>query len=185
VDKQHLSVIENTCRNTLTYQKELSNQGFIWAVHKFSLLSAFLNEDDIDFARAYLILKKVDWMVKKKRKLYAQNTFNILKLAFKMLEKSSDQELMLRRYEYKFRKILDHFKNNLTDYNIIDYAILSTLARRLRCRAVTQMVREFYQWLSAKHPEILAPVMREIEERKAKIYVVDGSKQTTQNQTAA
>jgi hypothetical protein len=66
-------------------------------------------------------------------------------------------------------------KHNESDFYHIHYAILSSLARRLKCKEITAIVKDLYHWLETKHPEILEPVFREFKERESKIYTVTGA----------
>ncbi len=172
--------IKHACLNALCYRNALKNNLLQRIVYKYMLLSYYFEEGSKSTGTIKNLIKKTESVHSGRKRTNEYNTFRLLKLAIEMLEHSASTKQMLDKYELKLKKILEGFKETPAECDTIDYAILSSLARRLRCRAVTQMVREFYQWLSAKHPEILAPVMREIEERKAKIYVVDGSKQTPQ-----
>jgi hypothetical protein len=178
VENKLIDDIGKTCDNTLCYRKAIKSERFAWDIYKLQLMACFFTEKNNNFEEAAQIVKKMESIITRKQKANTYKTYSLLRVSLKMLEHSASTKQMLDKYELKLKKIIEGFKEAPAECGTIDYAILSSLARRLRCRAVTQMVREFYHWLSSKHPEILAPVMREIEERKAKIYVVDGSKQS-------
>ncbi|MEO8514486.1 MAG: hypothetical protein ABI543_13075 [Ignavibacteria bacterium] len=95
-----------------------------------------------------------------------------------MLEYEDDHKKLLANCELEFTKIIAGLKANPQDIEITDYAIISSLARRLRNKEIMGIVKDLYSWLSANHPEILAPALREIEEKKTKVYTVVGKEQT-------
>jgi hypothetical protein len=169
---------ENSCQNTLHYNKAMNDMGFIWEVYFQLLVTLFLREDSFDYERALLTISKMDRLIKNKRKVSALSTYRLLKLAVNMLEHSGNPANMLQRFEYKFKKAFDFFIKNPKEIDIFDYAIISSMARRIRCKEITAIVKDLYHWLDANHPEILAPAFRAIEERESKIKVIDGSKQS-------
>ncbi|NOS84900.1 MAG: hypothetical protein HOP31_07155 [Ignavibacteria bacterium] len=169
---------ENSCLITLHYNKAMNDMGFIWEVYLQLLITLYFREDSFDYERALLTINKMDRLIKNKRKVTALSTYRLLKLAVNILEHSDNPENMLLRYEYKFKKAVDFLINNPKEIDIFDYAVISSLARRLRCKEITAIVKDLYYWIDDNHPEILAPALREIEERTSKIKLIDGTKQS-------
>ncbi len=178
IDGSLLDYAENTCLTTLHYNRVINDMGFIWDIYQLQLVTYFFREEDFDYDKALNIIKKMEHLIRNKRKVSGLESFEMLKLGLKMLEYSDNRVLMLKRYEYKFKKQLDNFMNNPTEINDVDYAIVSSLARRLQIKEITNIVKFFYQWLQSNHPEILAPVLRELEEKNTKVYTVIGKEQS-------
>lgn len=165
IERNILDDSERTCFNTLCYHSELNNQSFIWDVYSLQLTAKFFNEDGFDIDDASLIIRKMEWLKKEKRKKITELvTYELLKLCIKMLEHADDPEKMLSRYEYKFKTTIDELKSGMKELDVIDYAIISSLARRLGINEITEIVRDFYGWLQTHHPEILAQAFSELKE---------------------
>jgi hypothetical protein len=175
INEKLIDEAENICINTLACYKELNNIGFIWEVYKLQLKAMFFREDSFDFESAILIVNKMEWLKKRRKKVSALNAFELLKLSVRMLDQRDHPKYLLDKYEHKFKKLVNSFKQFPREYNIIDYAIISSLARRLKCKEIIYIVMDLYNWLLTNHPEILEPVFREFKERESKIYTVSGA----------
>jgi hypothetical protein len=171
IDECILDDIKKICLNTECYHTKINDFGLSWLVLKLKLTTYYFREDGFDYDEVMKLLKAMEQMKKKNKNIPGVRTYELLKLCFKMFEHQGNPKYMLNKYELKFKKSVDYLKNN-PELTIIDYAIVSSLARRLRQREVTKIVKDFYRWMETNHPEILAPVFRELEEQKLNIHTV-------------
>jgi len=174
VGEDVLQNIEKTCLNTSCYYKELKQIGFLWEIYKMQLIEYFFNEDNFNYDSIVIHINKMLQM-KEKKKISGLMTFRLIRTCVKMLEYSDQLKYMLSKYELKFIKHIDEFKNNPSDISIMDYAVISSLARRLNCIEITNIAKGFYQWIETNHSEILAPVFRELKEMKLNIHTVSST----------
>jgi hypothetical protein len=178
IDNEILDDIKKICLNTECYHTRINDFGLTWQVHKLKLISYFFREDDFEYDDVENLLKIMAQLKKNNKIIPGIQTYELLKLSIKMLEHLGNSRDIADKYELKFKKAVDSLKENPQELTSTDYAIVSSLARRLRCREITGIVKDFYNWLISNHPEILAPALREIEERTSRVKLIDGSKQS-------
>lgn len=174
IDNKLLNEIENLCINTLCYHKAVNDTGIASKIYLYQLSTLFLHNGYLDMDKGQKIARKLEWL-KKNKKLMNVNSFELLKLGFNILDPGYHSKKTTLRYRYRLLKVLDNFKNNPSEFKIMDYVILSSLAGRAKNKEITNTLRNFYSWLETNHPEILEPVFREFKERESNIYTISGA----------
>ncbi|NOS84903.1 MAG: hypothetical protein HOP31_07170 [Ignavibacteria bacterium] len=177
IDKTILQNADNACLNTINYNKSVKNGDFIRDIYMLQLLAVYFQEDNFDNEKAVLICGKLNRLINTKRNINHLRSFEIIKHCVKIVE-NSNTSAEIEKYIFPFKKLIDEFKKYPNEIDLMLYAIISSLARRIKNKEITAIVKDLYRWLEANHPEILAPALREIEERTSKVKLIDGSKQS-------
>jgi hypothetical protein len=175
IDEHLLDDIKKLCLNTECYHTKINDFGLAWHVHKLKLTVYYFREDGYDYDEVVNLLKITEQLKRKNKIIPGLKTYELLKLCLRMLEHQGNTKYMLDKYELKFKKMIDEFKNNPQELTITDYAIVSSLARRLRCREITGIVKELYHWIESGHREILAPVFKRMESIKPPVHTIVGT----------
>ena len=177
IDKTILQNADNVCLNTINYNKSVKSGDFIRDIYMLQLLAVYFQEDNFDNEKATLICGKLNRLFNTKRNIDHLRSYEIIKYCIKIVA-ISNSSAEIEKYIFPFKKLIDEFKRYPNEIDLLLYAIISSLARRVKIKEITAIVKDLYHWLEAHHPEILAPALREIEERASKVKLIDGSKQS-------
>ncbi len=177
IEKPILNKAEIMCSNILKFHNIIKNKPLIWNILFLQLLSVYFSEEDFDDEKINHIISKMERIIKIKNNKLIYKSYDILMLCVKLLDKTNTAS-ETEKYIYPFKKLIDEFKKNPHEIDLMLYAIISSMSRRVKNNEITAIVKDLYHWLETNHPEILAPALREIEERASKVKLIDGSKQS-------
>lgn len=120
IDENILDDIKKICLNTECYHKKINDFGLMWIVSSFKLTSFFFREEGFDYNEVTDALKNSEHLRKKSEIKPSLKTYEIVRLGLSMMEHDDNKAYMLDKYELKFKRAIEHLKENLQDYTIMD-----------------------------------------------------------------
>lgn len=149
---------------------EINNMNRLGLIYIFNIEIEFWKMKDADFEKSYLMMEKLERLMKKHKTTLSPVWLYFSKVFMKILDelRYSDGKKVYSKFAKQIKDVIEIMTDKSNKFNIIgEYAQLYILAKNVGISELSHDAKYVYKWIKENRPELLQPIIESHSREKS------------------